>query len=153
MATEADIVYVEDEGFFFVSGATAVGQDWVRRFLYEEGDRENLVLLESDEAKKAFQQAHEEGLTVEPSSDFYPRRRSTPPSPDLIVERREIDGSPVLVVLARTKAGSDWTDRNRHPDVPQADPVRSVCHPDALPLLLGARREGLVVVVVEGEGL
>jgi hypothetical protein len=73
-----------------------------------------------------------------------------PQSPDLIVQRHELDGLCVLLVRARTKTGSDWMDRNRHPSVPKADPVLSLCHPDALPKLLGARREGLVVVV-EGE--
>ncbi len=73
-----------------------------------------------------------------------------PQSPDIIITHREIYGDPVLLVRARTKAGSDWIDRNRHPNVPKADPVLSLCHPLALPKLLGARREGLVVVV-EGE--
>jgi len=76
--------------------------------------------------------------------------KHAPQSPDLIVQRHELKGVSVLLVRARTKSGSDWMDRNRHPDVPKADPVLSVCHPDALPKLLGARREGLVVVV-EGE--
>jgi len=76
--------------------------------------------------------------------------KHAPQSPDLIVQLHELEGVSVLLVRARTKAGSDWMDRNRHPSVPKADPVLSVCHRHTLPELFGARREGLVVVV-EGE--
>jgi hypothetical protein len=73
-----------------------------------------------------------------------------PQSPDIIITRREIYRRPVLLVRARTKAASDWMDRNRDAHVPKADPVLSYWYPPALPKLLGARREGLIVVV-EGE--
>ena len=76
--------------------------------------------------------------------------KNAPQSPDLIVQRHELKGVSVLLVRARTITGANWMDRNRHPDVPKADPVLSVCHTDTLPKILGARREGLVVVV-EGE--
>jgi len=67
-----------------------------------------------------------------------------------LVQRHELDGLCVLLVRARTKAGSDWIDGNRHQTIQKTDPVLSVCHAGALPKLIGARRDGLVVVV-EGE--
>lgn len=132
-------------------GVTGPGKDWLEEHVDPDAPVfAGRIAAETRFALAIVDGARRDGLVVEESSPDRPAPQPVPQSPDLIVERREIDGSPVLVVLARTKAGSDWMDRNRHPDVPKADPVRSICHPKALPMLLGARDDGLVVVV-EGE--
>jgi hypothetical protein len=59
-------------------------------------------------------------------------------------------GSPVLAVRFQTPGALDWAKRNKHPDVPGGDDGLWACHPQALSTIVGARREGLVVVV-EGE--
>lgn len=70
---------------------------------------------------------------------------------DIVVERHFMYGSPVLAVRFQTPTALDWAKRNRHPDVPGEDSDGLwACHPKALQTIVGARREGLVVVV-EGE--
>jgi hypothetical protein len=69
---------------------------------------------------------------------------------DIVVERHFMYGSPVLAVRFQTPVALDWAKRNKHPDVPGGDDGLWACHPQALQTIVGARREGLVVVV-EGE--
>lgn len=69
---------------------------------------------------------------------------------DIVVERHFMYGSPVLAVRFQTPGALDWAKRNKHPDVPGGDDGLWACHPQALSTIVGARREGLVVVV-EGE--
>lgn len=75
--------------------------------------------------------------------------------PDLAWSRHRIPGPTpgggtvaVVYVEARTTAGREWHSRTKLADV-ASRPDRFLISPDALPILLSARDEGLVVEEVE----
>jgi hypothetical protein len=142
-------------GMVVLRAGSSVGRRWLAQHVdtdfgsgVEEARIDGLGITR-DDLRPLLERADRDGLVVDQDT---PRAPLSPEAEtaDIVVERHVLYGSPVLAVRFQTPGALDWAQRNRHPDVQGGDDGLWACHPQALPKIVGARREGLVVVV-EGE--
>jgi hypothetical protein len=137
-------------GTAILRAGSRVGRQWLARHV--DADFEyplDEVAVHRESLRPHLERAARDGLVADQET---PRAPLSPEAEtaDIVVERHVLFGSPVLAVRFQTPTALDWAKRNRHPDVPGGDDGLWACHPQALPKIVEARREGLVVVV-EGE--
>lgn len=142
-------------GTAVLRAGSRVGRQWLAFHVDQDfGSKIDGLHVVPDDLSGYCEHAEHDGLVVD--HDDGPLR----PSPtgaadaDIVVKRHFLFGSPVLVVRYQSAKAIAWGERNRHPDVPSSDDVDlCLCHPKALPKIVGARREGLVVVIEGGDEL
>ena len=141
-------------GAVVLRAGSSVGRRWLAQHVdtdfgsgVEEARIDGLGITR-DDLRPHLERADRDGLVVDQDAPRAPLSTAAETA-DIVVERHVLYGSPVLAVRFQTPAALAWGERNRHPDVPGGDDGLWACHPQALPKILGARRESLVVVVEE----
>jgi hypothetical protein len=136
-------------GTAVLRAGSRLGRQWLARHADEPVEPDlNGVRLNPDNLRLCLEHVAHDGLVVDQNAPVSALPTSATTA-DIVVERHVLFGSPMLAVRFHTPAALDWAKRNRHPDVPGDREDVWLCHPKALPTIVGARSEGLVVVVEE----
>jgi hypothetical protein len=138
-------------GTAILRAGSRVGRGWLSETVDKDfADSVDGVAVTPELLRDFEEHAKRDGLVVDHDNGPARPRPAGSDNADIVVERHVLFGSPMLAVRFQTPTALDWWGRNRNPDVPVGREDVCLCHPKALQAIVGARREGLVVVV-EGE--